>query len=822
MCEINSRLRVLNLARYSDNLKQFVEQCRQHDKSDIENCSSLNELVATCMLKDYKKHFLEEQKHASPKRSALKSIDMLLVKDDVLLIDITNEKLQRIYTEVPEAYRSNFLKFVRDEMLLKALEKGIAVPCYVKNNVAFINMYMRNIAHTKEVNTLQELFAKYWSNIEGSKSSLTALTEDIQNKNLKDLTYDDILSSGTGRYTVESLKSLRYLINRYIIKPAIEDKLLPRNFLDRNKFDELLREHLGSRELIPKEDRTVGWYIFELHKKANTYFSNKKYTFMRMFGAVLEKKAKDLSREDVENITANANARLSYVSAINRIIKDGLCNPDVFRNEEHISEDFCFDDDVWHFSVRSSIDFSDICLGLREPVKHYIWEITSGLKKTLNGGFVNIELLFEKIEKLGVNKVENIDNKLKKKLYLELEEYAYLYSASKSRSMLKHFKRFVRILQNINYEGFNLNISFNPGEIRLPSSTSKINTYTDEEMTKILKFIQESPNRLMACAIGLQALFARRISETVSFNEANRYSGLKVDALRKLGSSSVYALVYESEKQKKVLAVPLSIMVGKREDPFAENLIELGMALFEEALQITSIYRKGVPDRLRNYLFVEPKRHGGYGLLRGGVVRKVFNKFKKNAGIGKEKSFHEFRHTMATGIILSGGSVADAADALGDEVETISSYYHAYAQRHDTIKHFALLGRSEMVMPLEDSEFFSELSKNEHKVVLLNDLEEGAQDVVGGKCSASLSSMFSCLSYKMLNSESGCPGCKSFRVVAYIHTEYWKRQQAIKLREMSVARNGNWWFEKTKAGYEQATNILEELEEKELEHELGI
>ena len=181
-----------------------------------------------------------------------------------------------------------------------------------------------------------------------------------------------------------------------------------------------------------------------------------------------------------------------------------------------------------------------------------------------------------------------------------------------------------------------------------------------------------------------------------------------------------------------------------------------------------------------------------------------------------------FRHTMATNIILSGGTVADAADALGDSPITIAKHYHQFTQKIDTLKYFAKMGRSEMVQPLKDSKFFMELQNQQHKVVSAKELDEVTQEVVGGRCAASVEDMLNCQSYMMVSGESGCPGCKSFRVVPETNKAYWEIQKQNKLKAMDSAESGSWWHEKANADYEEAKQMLLDIEQKELEDEFGV
>ena len=127
-----------------------------------------------------------------------------------------------------------------------------------------------------------------------------------------------------------------------------------------------------------------------------------------------------------------------------------------------------------------------------------------------------------------------------------------------------------------------------------------------------------------------------------------------------------------------------------------------------------------------------------------------------------------------------------------------------------------------MVQPLKDSKFFKDLQYQQHKVVAPNEMDKSAKDVVGGKCIASVNEMVNCPSYMMINGEAGCPGCKNYRVDSEANKAFWQMQKRNKLRAMDETEKGSRWFEKTKADYDQAKKILEDIEQKELEYEFGI
>jgi len=194
----------------------------------------------------------------------------------------------------------------------------------------------------------------------------------------------------------------------------------------------------------------------------------------------------------------------------------------------------------------------------------------------------------------------------------------------------------------------------------------------------------------------------------------------------------------------------------------------------------------------------------------------------KQIGVKPSQNPHEFRHYLATHLILSGGTIMDAADALGDTTQTVAKNYHKYAERIDTLKLMAAKGRTQLVDAKEDSEYLKSLDENNSKVCSPQEMSETGHRMLGGSCTESIDGMQACPSYQMMYGARSCSGCKHLEVNCVDHKEYWKKELRTAIKGLDESKIGGmqWGLYQTKKL--KAKVMLDDIKTKELEYECGL
>ncbi len=814
--------------------KELISKMFSYRAENLDQCKTINQLIATYTIKHEEELLSLSMK---PYRGyILNHLKLNFPYPDYSLDTFTWEQLEELTSDKSidnkknDSIRTSMVKYLGGTIGINSYRKGIFFPYMIGYNRFVTDEtkdFFESIKRKSPVpKTLLDWCSRIWSgNEKYHKATLFFLT-NVGKVDIKDFTYEQILAYEYDNWGA-NMKQWRSDFAVNYVRPLIKIGVLPEGFLDKSRFNILFREHIETRDKIAKNERTVLWYGFEQlrDKKTGKYSidlessSDIKKIFLNRFEMIKELKAKEFTGAHQQEMRERGGS--AFISAIHLMMEDGLCPSDVFGTSGHTKEEIDPESDHWslHGISYDFTRFEDS--SYRKSIKVFIKSKSEDFARKLKFTQPKLEDMVNILTELGAESLHKVNRDIQRLFCMKLAQMCISKKETyKARDILKTFRGFVHTLRKIDYADLNASVITKNDSFSLPQVSVNIVTYNDSEMRKILKYIKNGEDRLTACAFGLTALLARRIGEICSDKE--KLGGIKVNALSKIGLSNHYALTYEATKQNKIDVVLLSDLVGNRTDPFAVELIELSINLFEEAKRITKPYRHLVPDNIKDCLFIEKKPNGGYGLLNGNYVRVASKKLYKEVGIDTSKTLHMFRHTMATNIILSGGTIADAADALGDSPNTVAHHYHQFIQKIDTLRYFAKIGRSEMVQPLKDSKFFKELQNRQHKVVSAKEMSEVTQEVAGGRCAASVEDMLNCQSYMLVNGESGCPGCKSFRVVAEANKAYWETQRRNKLKAMDTAETGSWWFEKAKAGFEEANQMVLDIEQKELEDEFGV
>lgn len=842
----------LKIRTYSDIIEEIETGIRVYKKKQIRECNTINELIATVLPK-VKKEILDDKiigpaliqfliEISQNGDIVLSLFDREAAKDLIGKVKMTNQNKIRCQGAINRIF------------LKKGIESGIYIPEALGFNCGEMVKYYIG-ALKKKIKAPKTVFEHCvchidWSNLKGIDNSSAYYFLHKHAKVLPcEFKLNALLEYKTpGRETKDSQAGWVGEMKSNFLSPLQKLGVLPEMFFKKGLFFEWYAQHLKDKDKMSLSERTVRWYVMEAYSD-NIDDSRIRYAVAAKFKDVIDVKVKNFSSDHLKKLRSAAG--IGYSAVINKMIEDEVCSCLIFEQNHEIQkkektkkenwqnyeeqDEFDWDSNVWYYGKRkranrSKYDFNLIPEVFMGPAKVFVWEDTNRLNERLMGGIKYLAFIFKEFLKIGVDSLFKLTEDKKKKFYLILKNMERKGDTQRAKAIriLVLFRRFIQTLRKLNYKGLSETLTTKNDGFSLKKNKSKISIYSEDDMQKILDFIKnhndtKSPliSRLEVCALGLVALTARRIGEIVE-SGAKTSTGLKVDAIGTWGMSKEYGLTYYSPKHKAWEYVLLEDLAHNRTDLFGQELVSLVVSLFKEAVEITSKYRHALPVELKDLLFVVAQKGGGYRVLNDALLRrKAYDVFRLIDIDRGDKGIHEFRHTMATNIILSGGTIADAADALNDASNTVARHYQEYVSRIDTMKHFAEKGRVQMVDPVSDSAHFDELSKKKHMVLMPNQMSEGGHKVVGGSCIKGLVLMLSCPSYQIVNSPDGCVGCRHLEVNAIDDKEYWIALMKSKLEEMEKAPAGSTSYRWEKAGYARAMEIVEDLEQRELEHEFN-
>jgi len=587
-------------------------------------------------------------------------------------------------------------------------------------------------------------------------------------------------------------------------------------------------QNLLTKDNVAKKDRTFGWYVFEVfstykqwekrHFKQYVYSAYKDY-----FGTKLI----EMTKENFLEIKSETNAP-RFMDIVRRIHTEGMCSKDILSNLQETEGDMLdFNATVWKLNG-GFLDFDLIDEIYRDAIRHYVKYFQENKK---NVPPYKIYTMLEFFKLSNMPKLSTLTHNSEMIFYTTLQKSIIdVASQCKARISLKQFRSVVNNLAKLSLalvpRNYKLNYDFTIKEVK-----SKIITFNENEQQAIVDFLQRPPSktdkymdRLQLCAFGIQMLSARRVSEVVS---KKKDWGLKIDAIHNWGMSGEKEFRYFRSKVPSGKQVVLfGDMIGERTDPFAKAIPSLIPKLFEEAIEITSAYRHSLSVDLKDYLFVVKTNGSGgttilYDKMGGIFMHKKVKKLFKDIGVDTSKTPHTARHTQATSLILAGGTVADAADALGDKTKTISIYYHEYTSRQDSLRLLANQGRTQMADSLEDSAQFKKIEEDQHKVCVPEEMSPHGYKMAGGSCTHTTEGRLNCKSYQMMRGAKSCPGCEFCEISTVDNKAYWEAELKATLQNMESTDPSSPAFLYEELNHQVAENMLKEIEVKELEAEWG-
>jgi len=820
--------------------KALMKAMEPYKKKDIAKIKTLNEAVANM---DFFDSSLWEQKlgndNKNPYSERLKSVFPL--SNDIYLSQLSPAKLEAILLEGWDGVKSTqtkLLGFIQNNILAGIFIKGVCIPAVVRfDGGKYISEYVKAVAASiKEPKTLSDYCYLNWNKSVRNKQAVLEFLQQHGDVLVKDFKWQTVMDYLPYGFAEETLHVWRYLFKKDLLLPLQKKGILSESFFSLTPFDYIYEKHLEKKAIVKKEEQTVMWYALEHHNHLSMQSrSIKKSLFMIRFGPFESVKAVDFTAEDFQALK-NRKSSVAYIPVVQNMIEDGLCPYSVMETEVDERE-FRYDDDVW-IANGQQLDFTLIDEVFRDASKTYAKSKTKKCTQKMIG-WKNLLELWKMLAHIGVNSLEELDNSKKSLLYLSLRKMANegLKQNNKALRVLGAFQSLVKCLKELNYNGLSKQLVIVHSEFTLPKIPKEIDVYTEDEAQAIVDFLMFDPadeeyqrickecnlKRLEVCAIGLLALSARRIGEIIQSVSADS-TGLRVDDLIKVGASGELALRYYSPKQKATQMVYLGDLVGQRQDPFAQVLEELIPKLFKEALDITKPYRKHLPDSLSNLLFVE-KKNGNkrlFGVIQTPTVWKKMKLFFQKIGVNPSRNPHEFRHYLATHLILAGGTIMDAADALGDTTKTVAKNYHKYADRIDTLKLMAAKGRTQLVDAKEDSEYLKSLDENNSKVCSPQEMSETGHRMLGGSCTESIDGMQACPSYQMMYGARSCSGCKHLEVNCVDNKQYWKKELQTALEGVDESKTGSMQWSLYETRRKKARVMLDDIKTKELEYECGL
>lgn len=814
------RKTTLSINSFEETLDAFIAIMEPYCKEHIYDCNTLNELVATFLLKNKKDVILY-----SVRVSLIDFLTQILPNENVNLSEFTTETLEELLIGKKSVRNISAVKSVFTlEILNSGINARILIPYfleyargkYIKNYAAAMKKKIEKPETVYEHYLCADIDNKY------SNYDFFCFMRDNANVSPEDFEWKTII-----KHII--CKSTRSNLKKTIFSPLQKNGVLSEHFFETGLFFEWYREHIKNKKDIPKEERTVLWYVMEVYEDRLMLLKGwEKLKIISSFKEVIHIKAVDFSYENFQTVRSNKSG--AYKEVIEMMIHDEMCSHDVLEEKEEVYE-INWNDDVWYYSERAKYDFIKIPKTFRESAKIYTKEYTEKLTKR-SVRMSDLLIMFEGLLSTGVTCISELTQDKKKSFYVLLRSMDKQGGKEKKAAIriLKQFRSFISTLQKFKYSELNGSLRVKNDNFRIKKTSTEITVYSDDDMLKILEFIKSDESvtrdlmgRIEVCAFGLIALLGRRVGEMINSKRKGKgIGGLKIDALKTWGMSGEYGLSYYSPKHKAWEFVLLSDLVGYRTDPFAKELIELVPLLLDEAVNITSKFRKSLPEKLKDILFVTPSPDVGYAAISSATMLKKMYRVFEAIGIDRKgKNFHTYRHLIATNIILSGGTVADAADALKDLPKTVAKYYHQYTTRVDTLKHFAAKGRVQMVDAMKDSEHLDKLNNKQHKVLMPDHLSEDGYKVVGGNCVSEAEHRQNCSTFQMTNSPDGCVGCRYLEVNAIENKDYWLALMNVRAESMSSLQVGSISYRWEKAGYQRAKIVVEDIEQKELENEFG-
>ncbi len=822
-------------------LELLREKALEHTQQRITDIQTLAEWIATTLFnKDSPVDLFEFAKQMNHQglrvREALFThVAELLIYTDTPLEKLTLSELDKILKNVTINTHQRYIemahRIIKNLLFGEAAKNGLYVPAMLEfNQGAYVQKFI-----AIERKRIKKPITVYEHSIMIFPQKLPYMADII-------LSLKEYASVKSKHFVIDLLshykknvfsKASRSDFNRTLIKnillPLQEAgieyaKPIKKTFNKKARLTEEYIKHVKNKDGVKKEDRTVGWYVFETTKVTLKSHSTTMSNIFVAYGEYLNIKAKELASFHLEELR-NRPKTFMLNAVLHAIIEDGFYKHEgLVSNFDELIDEFDFNEDVWHYGKKSSIDFSVFDETFQKPIKHYAKHMIKGGKdKSMRKA--NISEVIDILRSVGLFSFSDLNSDIEMRFYMTLgDTITDDASTRKASTLLDYFRHFIGVLQKLKLdlvsESFVLNYDF-----KIKTPPPKIVVYSDEEMEKIVKFLKsdesitnEFMTRLELCAFGLQTLTARRLGEIT--NEAE---GLKTDAFSEWGSSGEVTLKYYSPKHGKHEQVLLSDLIGERKDPFAKVLEELSMKLFKEAIEITSHYRHALPVTLKEYVFViHEARIDSNRLYKKLGSAYFYSKIKRlyfHLRIKQPKSSHTSRHTLATAIILSGGTIMDAADALQDQAKTVSRHYHQFTSQTDTLKHFAEKGRTSMVDALRDSEHFHHLEKKEHRVLLPEEMSPNGHKMAGGSCLESNENIIKCPSYQMIRGAKGCSGCRHLEVNAQDNKGYWQKEVEATFEAMEATAPGSIAYQWEDSNNRRARNVLDDIEQKELEHE---
>ncbi len=824
-----------NLQWYPERIEKLIILMSMYKKHSIVKCKTLNELVATVLSKDKDKIL----KHYSGSHVQLiKMLSQSFPCKDIQLNSLYSNNMDQI---LDPSLRGNGLQSIKQAksyfiktFLVKALKHNIFVPAATQHaNGTYVDVFIKSQKKKiKKPDSMYEHCLMVWSEKHERKYETLIFIRSLSECSPKEFEYESVEKFNNSFFDNSSKTTCPNII-RKLLKPLQEKGILSEFLFKKSPFYQWYEDHRKYKNDIRKNGRTVMWYALEAYADSCLTSHTKRSNFVTKFKGMGNIRAIDLNKEHVKLL--HSRSGLSEIQVINTIMLDGLCSYEVF-NASNTNDDcityFNWKSNMWLYGKYSNekYDFTLIDESYREAAKNYTWEITNELTKQQKG-WVDLIDISKLLIRLGINTLSDLNSDTKKYFYLELKfmEQQGIDQHRKAFRLLKKFRSFINTLINLEYKEIDSSISLKNDGFTISHIASEVEIYTDNEMQIIVDFLKSDESvtnqfmsRLELCAFGMSVFFARRIGETVKSTNVKSSTGFTINTLTNWGMSDELMLKYYSPKHKAWETVLLSDIIGDRDDPIANEILGLGVSLYQEAITITSSYREYLPENLKNILFVAVNSKGGFSPITDVALRnKVYN-FYRFVGIDDtKKGIHEFRHTMASNIIMSGGTLADAADALKDTIQTTVKYYQKFSDRSDTLKLFSKMHRTRMVDAKKDSAHFDALNKKQHKVLMPEQMSPNGQKMVGGTCVTTIKEMLDCPSYQMINDASGCPGCRFLEVNAVENKEFWQAQKKIKLEDMDSSEEGSIGYRFAKINYDRAADMVLDFEEKELEYELS-
>lgn len=626
-------------------------------------------------------------------------------------------------------------------------------------------------------------------------------------------------------YKSLTLKVIRPMLETLKIQGITFAIPLPEHSLSRSMIELPYLSYIRTNGNVSKIDRTFGWYVFEtisiMDRWKDANFKTKLYA---SYGEYLDVKLVDMQAEDFVSIRSK-DKNPQWNDIMRKIHEDGMYSEEIMSNEEErIEIEADFKDSVWKLWDGQNMDFSNIDEKYSDAIRHYVKHLND--KKSTTRPFL-IKAMLEFFKQVNMPKLSVLNRDEEMAFYMELKKSIKdVATQRRAKAILAQFRNIVGHLVKLDLGLVPLHYKIDY-TFKIKPINGKIVTFSEDEQQSIIDFLEKSAqetdrlmSRLELCAVGIQLLSARRISEIVSEKEG---IGLKVGAIGRWGMSDEKQLrFFRSKPPMRESMVLFADMIGQRSDPFAKAIPELLPKLCDKALEITSKYRHLLPNDIKEFLFVDAAIKGKlYSKISSNRISKRMKKLFKYLGVDSTKTPHTARHSMATALILAGGTVQDAADALGDETKTISSCYQEYTSRQDTLKLFADKGRTQMVDSLEDSAEFKRLEEDKHRVLLAHEMSPNGCKMAGGSCTETIEGRLNCKSYQMQRGAKSCSGCEYLEVSIVDNKAYWLAEFRATLENMGNTDPNSPAYEFEAQHHRAAEAMVQRIEEKEREAKWG-